>query len=95
MKELSQIARSGRAETVVAQRSEFVLHSCISGQPLERVGLFVVCFYEILWTARHERVAVVKTPMNKVIDKIVLVTFVDRRWRLELMRRNSKLAERT
>ena len=40
--EFSQTGRSGRAETVVEQRSEFVLHLCINGQPMERVGLIVV-----------------------------------------------------
>ena len=34
--EFSQVARNGRVETVVAQRNEFVLYSCINGQPVER-----------------------------------------------------------
>jgi len=34
--EFSQVVRNGRAEAVIAQRSEFVLYSCINGQPVER-----------------------------------------------------------
>ena len=36
LQEFSQVARSGRVEAVIAQRSKFALSSWINGQPMER-----------------------------------------------------------